>query len=73
MRHAAGRQDERAFEVVSLHPGVSRERVVDSTGWPAAFAADVEETPVPSTHELDILRDLNERTARAHGTAAATE
>ena len=58
------------FEVVSLHPGVSRERVVEATGWPAVFAADVEETPVPSTHELDILRDLNERTARAHGTAA---
>ena len=56
-----------AFEVVSLHPGVSRDQVAEATGWPAAFAAEVEETPAPSAAELDVLRDLNARTARAHG------
>jgi glutaconate CoA-transferase subunit B len=59
------------FEVVSLHPGVSRAQVSENTGWPVRFAPEVEETPAPSRHELEQLRDLNERTARAHGTASA--
>jgi len=57
------------FEVVSLHPGVSRERVEAETGWRVRFAADVTETSAPSRVELETLRDLHERTARAHGTA----
>jgi glutaconate CoA-transferase subunit B len=59
------------FEVVSLHPGVSRARVSENTGWPVRFANQVEETRDPSEHELGTLRDLNDRTARAHGAAAA--
>ena len=42
-----------------------------STGWPLCFAATVEETPPPSTQELTVLRDLQIRTARAHGGEAA--
>jgi glutaconate CoA-transferase subunit B len=61
--------DTHEFEVVSLHPGVSRERVEAETGWPVRFAADVAETPAPSRVELETLRDLHARTARAHGTA----
>jgi glutaconate CoA-transferase, subunit B len=63
------RHDTHEFEVVSLHPGVSRERVQAETGWPVRFAADVTETPAPSSVELETLRDLHARTARAHGTA----
>jgi glutaconate CoA-transferase subunit B len=59
------------FEVVTLHPGVTREQVSENTGWPVRFAAQVEVTPAPSAHELDVLRDLNHRTARAHGVEAA--
>jgi glutaconate CoA-transferase subunit B len=59
------------FEVVSLHPGVTRARVSENTGWPVRFASRVDETPDPSAHELGMLRDLNDRTARAHGAAAA--
>ncbi len=59
------------FEVVSLHPGVTRARVSENTGWPVRFANQVEETPAPSEHELGMLRDLNDRTARAHGAAVA--
>jgi glutaconate CoA-transferase subunit B len=59
------------FEVVSLHPGVTRARVRENTGWPVRFAIRVEETPDPSEHELGMLRDLTDRTTRAHGAAAA--
>jgi glutaconate CoA-transferase subunit B len=59
------------LQVTSLHPGVTREQVVDETGWPVAFAATVDETPAPTARELDVLRDLHARTAVAHGVAAA--
>ncbi|MDQ0304973.1 CoA-transferase subunit beta [Ancylobacter polymorphus] len=54
------------FTVVSLHPGVTRANVQETCGWKVAYAADVEETPPPTELELTTLRDLNERTARAH-------
>jgi glutaconate CoA-transferase subunit B len=56
------------FVVVSLHPGVTRAQVVEATGWPLRFAAEVHETAAPTADELGALRDLNARTARAHGT-----
>jgi glutaconate CoA-transferase subunit B len=52
--------------VASLHPGVTREQVVGQCGWSLRFAAKVAETPAPSREELTILRDLHERTRRAH-------
>jgi len=55
--------------VVSLHPGVTREQVVDRCGWSLRFAATVVETPAPTHDELTILRDLHERTRRAHARA----
>jgi len=54
------------FEVVSLHPGTTRELVRERTGWPVRFAAAVDETPPPAAVEIDTLRDLQARTARAH-------
>ena len=63
----------REFEVTSLHPGTTREQVVAQTGWPVQFAAVVEETPAPTATELETLRDLNARTAAAHGQASAAE
>ena len=59
------------FEVVSLHPGVTREQVRENTGWDVRFADQVAETPAPDADELEALRDLNARTAQAHGTAAS--
>jgi glutaconate CoA-transferase, subunit B len=58
------------FQVVSLHPGVTRDRVSESTGWPVQFAPNPDVTAAPSKHELAVLRDLNDRTARAHGVHA---
>jgi len=59
------------FEVFSLHPGVTREAVREQTGWTPRFAATVEETRPPDRIELDTLRDLQARTARAHAARVA--
>jgi glutaconate CoA-transferase subunit B len=56
--------------VVSIHPGVTREKIQENTGWPVRYAAKVTETPPPAPHELEILRALHARTAAAHGKAA---
>lgn len=62
--------DTKEFVVTSLHSGVTADQVREHTGWEVRFAPEVEETPGPTAAELEALRDLNERTARAHGTAA---
>jgi glutaconate CoA-transferase subunit B len=54
------------FQVVSLHPGVTHERVQQATGWPVKFSPQVAQTDLPSDAELDALRALHERSARAH-------
>lgn len=56
--------------VASRHPGVTRDQIVGQTGWEVRFADQVEETAPPAADELEILRDLHARTARAHGAAA---
>jgi len=61
------------FHVATLHPGVTREQVQANTGWPIKFGSTVEDTPPPSVAELEALRDLNARTARAHGTTVSAE
>jgi glutaconate CoA-transferase, subunit B len=61
------------FIVTALHPGATREQVVAATGWPVRFAATVAATPVPTTAELNALRDLEVRTAAAHGQAGGEE
>jgi glutaconate CoA-transferase subunit B len=54
------------FTVVSLHPGVSREQVAETCGWPARFADTLERTPTPTRMELETLRALQARTKAAH-------
>jgi glutaconate CoA-transferase subunit B len=56
----------RELTLTSLHPGVSVEKVVDSTGWPLKVAAELATTEAPTETELGVLRDLYARTARAH-------
>jgi glutaconate CoA-transferase subunit B len=60
----------REMTVTSIHPGVSRDAIAANTGWPVRFAGTVTETPAPAAQELEVLRELNARTARAHGEAA---
>lgn len=52
--------------VVSIHPGVTRAKIDDSTGWPVKYANSVIETPAPTAQELTVLRDLHARTRQAH-------
>ncbi len=60
----------REMTIVSIHPGVTRERIAENTGWPVRYGANVTETPPPTDLELEVLRELQARTARAHGKAA---
>jgi glutaconate CoA-transferase subunit B len=62
--------ESKEFEVVTLHPGVTAGKVRENTGWQVRFAGRIETTPPPTGDELRVLRDLNERTAQAHGVAA---
>jgi len=55
--------------VTHLHAGIAREQVQEATGWPIRFAAEVRETAAPTASELEALRDLQRRTAEAHGRA----
>ncbi|WP_169544746.1 CoA-transferase subunit beta [Sneathiella aquimaris] len=58
------------FVVVSLHPGVEKEQVQATCGWPVRFSEQLEQTPPPTDLELQTLRDLKARTKAAHeGTA----
>jgi len=53
--------------VVSIHPGATREQIIENCGWTPAFAASVAETRAPDAKELDVLRDIQARTKAAHG------
>ena len=59
--------------VASLHPGITREQVREKTGWEVRFVDRVPETAPPAVQELEALRDLHARTARAHGPAGGSE
>ena len=49
---------DRSMRLVSLHPGVSAEEVVESTGFELARAGDVCETRAPSDAELRLIREV---------------
>lgn len=53
-----------------LHEGVTVEQARENSGWDLKFAKDLKTTPLPTSSELKVLRDLNERTERAHKGAA---
>ena len=56
----------REMRVTSIHPGVTRERLQAGTGWVLRYSDEVQETSPPNAAELTTLRDLQERTRRAH-------
>lgn len=57
----------RELTLVSIHPGATVEGARAATGWPLKVASDLARTPPPDPAELAALRELKERTARAHG------
>jgi glutaconate CoA-transferase subunit B len=64
-------EETKEMTVVSLHPGVTMDAVRTATGWEVRAADRVEQTPPPSAAEIGTLRDLNRRTAEAHGRQVA--
>ncbi|MCW5750813.1 MAG: CoA-transferase subunit beta [Alphaproteobacteria bacterium] len=67
------RPDPESKELVmtSLHPGVTADQARAATGWKLRVADRPEVTEPPRSEELDLLRALHARTARAHGAAPA--
>jgi len=54
------------LEVTSLHPGVTQDAARAACGWPLRFSQRLATTPAPSDQELQVLRDLQARSAAAH-------
>ncbi len=45
------------MELRSLHPGVTREQVLENTGWDLRIASDLTVTPAPTDEELRLIRE----------------
>jgi glutaconate CoA-transferase subunit B len=60
----------RELTLAALHPGITVEQAKANTGWDLRVAAELAHTRPPTPEELRTLRDLHERTARAHGSVA---
>jgi glutaconate CoA-transferase, subunit B len=56
--------------LVALHPGITVEHAKANTGWDLKVASSLATTSAPTAQELETLRDLQARTAKAHGTVA---
>ena len=60
----------RELTLTALHPGIGAEQAKASTGWDLKVAEHLPVTRLPTALELETLRDLHARTARAHGTVS---
>jgi glutaconate CoA-transferase subunit B len=56
----------REMIVISIHAGVTREQIAANTGWEVRYATNAGVTPPPTREELQVLRELHERTRAAH-------
>jgi glutaconate CoA-transferase subunit B len=52
--------------VTSLHPGVTRDAALAACGWTLRFSDRLATTASPTPRELQVLRDLQARSAAAH-------
>ena len=58
--------ESRELVMTDLHPGFTMADAEAAVGWPLQRGGTCGETAPPTIEELAALRDLNERTARAH-------
>lgn len=58
------------LQLTALQPGVSVAQVQAATGWPLLVADRLVSIELPSEQELSVLRELQERTKRAHQATA---
>jgi glutaconate CoA-transferase subunit B len=61
----------RELTLAALHPGITVEQAKASTGWDLKVAPSLARTAAPTKAELDTLRGLQARTAKAHGAVAS--
>lgn len=62
--------DTRELVLTRIHEGVTVEEVLDTTGWPLRVSDELCQTEAPSGHYLEVLRELQARSARAHAGGA---
>jgi glutaconate CoA-transferase subunit B len=53
------------LQLLSLHPGVSVEQVLDNTGFEVHVPENVAETPAPTAQQLDIIQLMDPQNWRA--------
>src|SRR6185312_2538685 len=63
----------RELTLVAIHPGITVEQAKAATGWDLKVAPYLAVTREPTEAELKALRELQEKTAKAHGTSAVSE
>jgi len=61
----------RELTLTALHPGITVEQARAATGWDLKVAERLDRTAAPTSYELATLRDLQARTAKAHGTVSS--
>ncbi|MCI0434478.1 MAG: CoA-transferase subunit beta [Gemmatimonadetes bacterium] len=66
-------RESRELMLTHVHPGVDLDTVKRATGWPLRVADNLQVTPAITAHESRVLRDLRDRTARAHSARAAQQ
>lgn len=50
--------DLKEMQVESIHPGVTREQVIENTGFPIKFSDNLRETDLPDEKEIYLLRNV---------------
>lgn len=63
-------QVSKELTLTSIHSGVTLDEVRAATSWDLKVASNLEVTPAPTSEELSILRELEQRTTKAHGLKA---
>ena len=63
----------RELTLVAVHPGVTVDQVREATGWELKVADDVRTTSPPTDDELSALRELKDRTEKAHAKEAQVQ
>jgi glutaconate CoA-transferase, subunit B len=66
-------QSSQELILTNIHPGLEIAEVRARTGWDLKISQNLQLTPAPSEEELAVLRELERRTAEAHGVTGLRE
>ncbi|WP_313164793.1 CoA-transferase [Sedimentibacter sp.] len=48
----------REMQIESIHPGVTKDQIIENTGFDIKFAGDLKETDLPDDNEIYLLRNV---------------